>query len=163
MPTHPKGGSRRPSGRTKKIAVLEPGPRPRKGPNTNMRKTDITMAPVVIDATKRAAKKSGISYFEWQRLAVAAYVKELHHNPIPPPPTHCSACMRPFRATREFGRYKRLRVSVLFDRDTVAMMEWIANTFHNGTWSHAFEAACRFYLGPDAPLPGEQEGDRADD
>ena len=125
----------------------KPGPKP-KGRN---KKTDITLPPAFIDAIDKVSRRDRIPKFEWHRLAVFAYAKELAQNPIEPEPTRCETCLRPYKAHRRSGDLKRLRATVNFDDDTIALMDWIADNFYNGTWSQAFEASCRFFLGKDAP------------
>jgi hypothetical protein len=141
--------------RATRIAIRKDGdpptrtlPRPAGGRHT---KTDITVPPSYIDAMKTVSKRDGITLFEWHRLAVLAYAKHLLVNPIEPRPTECSACRRKFTAPRAQGEFKRLRVTVNFDQDCIDCMFWIADNFYIGTWSQAFEAAVKFFLGKDAP------------
>lgn len=150
MGLHPEGGTRTAAGRAKKIAKKKIGRPPKPGPKAH-RKTDITLPPAYIDACKEAARKSGTPLFEWQRLVVHAYAKEMIARPIEPRATACAACLRPFKAPRFQGDHRRLRVSVNFDTDCVELMDWLAENFYHGVWSQAFEAACRFFLGEDAP------------
>lgn len=145
----PQGGRPR---RVTKIATKVPAPPKKTGPKKR-RRYDVSVPPDYILAMKQGAKKIGIPEFEWHRLAVAAYAKELLVRPIDPRPRACPACLRDFHAPRTQGDYKRLRVAMNFDADSAAYLEWIADTFYLGTWSQAFEAAVAFFLGPDAPQP----------
>jgi hypothetical protein len=150
---HPRGSTTA-NGKAKRL-VGRTGGKPRKpGPSSNHVKTDITVPPAYYDAVRRVSKRDGIPLFEWHRLAVLAYAKELVARPIEPRPVECPACRRPFKATRAGvgnSDLKRVRETVNFDNDTIECMRWIAGNFYHGTWSQAFEAAERFFLGKDAP------------
>jgi hypothetical protein len=132
-----------------------PPPPIRRGEKARNIKTDISVPPAYIDAMRTVSKRDGITLFEWHRLAVFSYAKQLVAHPIHPRPTKCDACQRPFTAPRAQGKFRRQRVTVNFDQDTIDMMNWIASNYYHGIWSQAFEAAVHFFLGRDAPPPEE--------
>lgn len=143
-----------PNGKAKRIVGRTSAGRRKPGPSTTHVKTDITVPPAYYDRVRVVSKRDGIPLFEWHRLAVLAYAKELVARPIEPRPTECAACRRPFKATRAGvgnDNLKRVRETVNFDNDTIECMRWIAGNFYHGTWSQAFEAAEKFFLGKDAP------------
>jgi len=135
---------------TSTAAPIRPRKRGERSAFKRMR-TDITLAPLYIRAIQIAAKRLHVAEFEWHRLAIIAYAKELLVNPIAPRPIECPACKRRFASARSQGEQKRLRIVVNFDQDTVELIAWIAENFYLGTWSHAFEAAAAHFLGGAAP------------
>ena len=143
-----------PNGKAKRVVGRTSAGKRKPGPSTTHRKTDITVPPAYYDRVRVVSKRDRIPLFEWHRLAVLAYAKELVARPIEPRPTECSACRRPFKAVRAGvgnNDLKRVRETVNFDDDTITCMHWIADNFYHGTWSQAFEAAEKFFLGKDAP------------
>lgn len=150
-------GTRTDTGRPRNVAAKTPHPPRKRGPKPVHRKTDITVPPAYVGVIDKVSARDRIPKFEWHRLAVHAYAKHLldPENQFEPRPLACEACGRPFIAPRAQGGKKRLRVTVNFDGDTIVLMDWIADNFYHGVWSQAFENACKFFLGPDAPEPAK--------
>ena len=147
-------GTRTDTGRARREPLTaKPGPKARPGPRSAHTRSDITVPPAYIDAMNKVSARDGIKLYEWQRLAVASYTKELLARPVEARPTRCETCNRDYKAPRAQGKYRRKRVSVNFDTDTIAMLTWIADNFYHGVWSQAFENAAKFFLGKDAPKP----------
>ena len=147
-------GTRTDTGRARRQPLSPAGGKAKPGRKGYPHKrSDITLPPAYIDAISRVAKRDGITVYEWQRLAVASYTKDLLRQAIEPRLTACPTCLRDFKAPRAQGKFKRLRVTVNFDTDTVKMLTWIAENFYYGVWSQAFENAAKFFLGKDAPPP----------
>lgn len=143
-----------PNGKAKRIVGRTSAGRRKPGPAPAHIKTDISVPPSYYDTARVVSKRDGIPLFEWQRLAVMSYAKELLARPIEPRPTECPACRRPYKSTRAGvgnDNLRRVRETVNFDNDTIECMHWIASNFYHGTWSQAFEASERFFLGKDAP------------
>jgi hypothetical protein len=125
----------------------KPGPKP-------VRKTDVTLTKGLIEETKVAARKLGVSILEYGRLAVKAFAKFLMEHPdaVVPMPVRCEACMRPYVAQRSKDGKGRIRAQVHFDDDTTECMNFVADNYYHGTYSRAFEASILHYMGK--PLDG---------
>lgn len=127
----------------KKVRVTDPAPR---------RRNDITLDPRVINAYRKQSHEMRISQKDWQNRAIKAFYAHAFANPelYTPTPTECPACHRPFVRTKSTFRYER--VAIDYENSTVAdMLAELADTFYHGTRAHAFNAACRHFLGKDAP------------
>lgn len=137
------------------VLATKVGRAKRTGPKVRT-KTDITLPPGIIDKMKLAAFKAEVPMFEWQRLALKSFAKYRMANPVEPPPTKCEACGRAFKLRRGQGDFRRVRVTVNFDAVCSDTMEWLATTYYHGTYSQAFEAAVRHFLGGDDGSSGKR-------
>jgi hypothetical protein len=134
-----------PSGKARKIGKKRLGRPPKPGPKRH-RKTDVTLAPSLIDEMKLAAYRDEVPLYEWQRLAVKSFTKYRVANPVEPPATKCPTCGRKYNLSRQHGDHRRLRVQINFDTETSTCLAWLADNFYNGTFSHAFEGAVEYML-----------------
>lgn len=141
-PKPPKAPERVYPTRTKK-KVATPAPR---------RRNDITLDPRVINAYRKQAYDMRISQKDWQNRAIKAFYVHANEHPelYEPTPTACATCHRPFVRTKSTFRYER--VAIDYESPAVAdLLADLADTFFHGTRAHAFNAACRHFLGKDAP------------
>lgn len=126
--------------------VRKPGPK-------RSHRTDITLPPTVVNAVEEHARVLGVKQTEYHCLAVAAYFRHVLLDPPATPKRKCGECGRDLRTTKDRSGFKRVRVGVRFDTATVAFITDLAENFFDMTWSRAFEAALRFFLGERNPPP----------